>query len=67
MRYEPRNVGRPTPQTNEQKRTTTPRDPNKTKKQTNRLMGLRGYRIGNVDVTLILQKPKVTILFCMAH
>ncbi len=24
-----------------------------------RLMGLRGYRIGNVDVTLILQKPKV--------
>lgn len=30
-----------------------------TQKTHGRLMGLRGYRIGNVDVTLILQKPKV--------
>ena len=32
--------------------------PNQTNRK-HRLMGLRGYRIGNVDVTLILQKPKV--------
>jgi len=28
-------------------------------KEAHRLMTLRGYKIGNVDVTLILQKPKV--------